>query len=355
MDGRGWVGTTRGPLTDWSWGPSTPALFTRPLSVPGSFSAAVSKSLVTSAGLDTSALIATAEPPVRVIASTTAAAASALDVKLTATAQPSSASWIAHSLPIPRLAPVTTQYLVGPEDTVDIISCAPETGLVLVSVYSQMLSAAALLLSFACRSTAANIYVSTTGSDAGGDGSPARPFGSLPRAKAAARALLAGHGPLTSDLTIQIGAGHYYLPHGLSFGPEDSGRDGFNVVWEGSGAGTQLHGGVPIASGWVPDSTGAAGAGAAVPAGSIWRTNVTAALSAANVTATRFFLLIRPDGFPATLARLPEAGSGYLPELGCATGKGLTFTCPAGVLPDALASQVADAGIYVRCSIPRGL
>ena len=153
-------------------------------------------------------------------------------------------------------------------------------------------------------------------------------------------------GRLASDLTVHVGKGHYYLPHGLSFGPEDSGRDGFDVVYQGAGAGTQLHGGVPVSSAWVPDSTGAAGG--AVPAGSIWRTNVTAALASANVTATRFFQLIRPGGVPARLARLPKAGSGYLPELGCATGKGLTFTCPPGVLPDALAGQVADAGVYAN-------
>ena len=185
-----------------------------------------------------------------------------------------------------------------------------------------------------------DVYVDADGgSDTAGDGTEASPFRTIGKGQRLARQHLAGP-PLAGNVTVHLAAGDYYLPNGLAFTAADSGRDGFSVVYSGAGgAATRLRGGVPL-SGWARASAPNA------TAGSLWSTNVTAALHAANVSKRRFFGLIS-GAAPATLARIPKAGSGYLDELGCSS-KGLTVTCPAGVLPPALPDQVADAGLYAN-------
>ena len=59
----------------------------------------------------------------------------------------------------------------------------------------------------------------------------------------------------------------------------------------------------------------------------------------------RFFNLLE-NGEAATLARLPDYGSGYLKDLGCKNSD-TSFTCPAGVLPAAM--DAADIG--VQCNL----
>ena len=59
----------------------------------------------------------------------------------------------------------------------------------------------------------------------------------------------------------------------------------------------------------------------------------------------RFFNLLE-NGEAATLARLPDFGSGYLKDLGCKNSD-TSFTCPPGVLPAAM--DPADIG--VQCNL----
>lgn len=105
------------------------------------------------------------------------------------------------------------------------------------------------------------IHVSPQGSD-DGDGSAARPFRSLLRAKAAVRSFNRDH-----DVTVQIADGMYRLDAPLRFTPEDGGRNGFTVRWEGApGARPVLSGGIAV-TGWsLADSRRGIWA-AAIPAG----------------------------------------------------------------------------------------
>ena len=185
-----------------------------------------------------------------------------------------------------------------------------------------------------------DVYVDpAAGSDAAGLGTMASPFQTIGKAQAAIQQHLEIGTPLTGNATVHLAEGDYFLPNGIVFTAADSGRDGFSVVYSGTGGKTRLFGGVPLTTGWsravAPNISAEA-----------WSINISSALRAANVSKTRFFGLIC-NGAPATLARIPKAGSGYLNELGC-DGVGTKITCPPGVLPAALSSEVADAGMYAN-------
>ena len=80
--------------------------------------------------------------------------------------------------------------------------------------------------------SAAEYFVSAV-AQAGGDGSAASPFSTLGEAHAAVRTALQA-GPLTSHLTVHVGAGTHYLTEALHFTSADSGRDGYRVLWVGA-------------------------------------------------------------------------------------------------------------------------
>lgn len=71
-------------------------------------------------------------------------------------------------------------------------------------------------------------WVSVNGS-ASGDGSRQNPFNSIEQAQAAVRAVLQSPAPLATDIVVNIGGGTYQLTQALTFGAEDSGRDGHVV------------------------------------------------------------------------------------------------------------------------------
>ncbi|KQZ04772.1 pectate lyase [Caulobacter sp. Root1455] len=86
--------------------------------------------------------------------------------------------------------------------------------------------------------------VSPRGSDAG-DGSAARPFASLERARAAVRGVNAAHA-----VTVRLADGVYRLDAPLRFSEADGGQNGFVVRWEAAkGARPVISGGVPVV-GW---------------------------------------------------------------------------------------------------------
>ena len=99
----------------------------------------------------------------------------------------------------------------------------------------------------------ATFYVATTGDDAGGDGSQSKPFATLPRAAAAARAV-PNRAP--GDVTVFVRAGTYYLgaSGALVLSEADS-----NVAWAAfpGDAPVVLSGAVPLgALSWANTSLG---------------------------------------------------------------------------------------------------
>lgn len=97
------------------------------------------------------------------------------------------------------------------------------------------------------------LHVAPMGNDAG-DGSEAKPFRTIERARDAVRALKKSRGGALPQggVRIQIGAGPYPVERPLALGAEDSGTAESPVVYEAlSGQTPVLHGGVRIAT-WKP-------------------------------------------------------------------------------------------------------
>ena len=174
-----------------------------------------------------------------------------------------------------------------------------------------------VLLPSAASALAVSLFVSPTGSDAAGDGSRAAPFASVARAQAAVRAATANATlPLTQDAVVSLDAGLYIWPEPLRFGAADSGSGGFAVRYEGA-AGSVVYIGVRFAN-WTRSS----------PDSPIWVASVSGLAPPASPAPWRFYTLTEGDR-AATIARLPNKGSGYLSSLGIANSdSGLSW--PAG-------------------------
>lgn len=97
----------------------------------------------------------------------------------------------------------------------------------------------------------------------GGDGSQAKPFGTLTEARDAARSRAA---TMQGDLTINLEDGTYVLDETLQLGPEDSGRNGHTIVWAAApGARPVVSGGTTV-TGWQAPTDGSGVWTAKVPA-----------------------------------------------------------------------------------------
>ncbi|MCJ8014216.1 chitobiase/beta-hexosaminidase C-terminal domain-containing protein [Paenibacillus sp. KQZ6P-2] len=96
----------------------------------------------------------------------------------------------------------------------------------------------------------ATIYVSTTGNDTSGDGSQANPFATLQKAQQAVRQI---NQNMTGDIKVSIAPGDYYMPGTLNFTSQDSGTNGYNIVYESSGGigAAKLYGGIPVTGTWT--------------------------------------------------------------------------------------------------------
>jgi hypothetical protein len=95
----------------------------------------------------------------------------------------------------------------------------------------------------------AELFVSTAGNDASGDGSRAAPFASVARAQAAVRALA----PLSGDVAVSILAGAYVLEAPLVFGGADAAPPDLTITYRASppGAAVSLSGGTPVPGPWT--------------------------------------------------------------------------------------------------------
>lgn len=114
-----------------------------------------------------------------------------------------------------------------------------------VRIYKSALTEAQVVRLFEGDDT--TLYVSPNGDD-NGDGSVICPFKTVERAR---RAVACRNSSMDSDITVYILPGTYLLEDSLRFTAEDSGTNGFNVIYRGAGEGrTVLSGGKKI-EGWT--------------------------------------------------------------------------------------------------------
>ena len=107
-----------------------------------------------------------------------------------------------------------------------------------------------LLLPFLTAAEVREFHVAPTGSDDAA-GTAAAPFRTVARARDAVRQQA---GVPAGDITVHIAAGTYELAEPLTFGPEDSGRGGHRVIYQGA-PGAVISGGTRV-TGWTPDAAG---------------------------------------------------------------------------------------------------
>lgn len=72
------------------------------------------------------------------------------------------------------------------------------------------------------------IYVSPHGSDASTGTTPGHPVATLGKAQQLVRS---NDADMTSDIDVQLASGTYRLSQPLTLGAQDSGSNGYNVVW----------------------------------------------------------------------------------------------------------------------------
>jgi hypothetical protein len=80
---------------------------------------------------------------------------------------------------------------------------------------------------------AADVYVSTTGSDSNDGLSEGKAVASLAKAQQAVRTQISS---MKANITVHVGPGTYELSTPLTFNAQDSGKGGFAVNWVGPGA-----------------------------------------------------------------------------------------------------------------------
>jgi len=98
----------------------------------------------------------------------------------------------------------------------------------------------------------ATFYVASDGRD-DNPGTEARPFASIDRARQAVRTV---NKNMTGDIVVMLGGGTYRIERTISFGPDDSGTGGHNVVYRAkAGEMPILSGGKPV-TGWQKDENG---------------------------------------------------------------------------------------------------
>ena len=108
---------------------------------------------------------------------------------------------------------------------------------------------------------AADLYVSTTGSD-NNNGASNSPFQTLTKAQQAVRALISGS--MNEDVVVHIADGVYGLTSPLALTTADSGKNGHTVYWKADGSNAIISGGIRV-TGWTQSNNGVYSA--SVPAG----------------------------------------------------------------------------------------
>jgi len=171
-------------------------------------------------------------------------------------------------------------------------------------------------------SSSGDYYVSPEGSDSN-PGTEAQPFKTIERARQAVRATIASG--MSSDITVLIRGGKYFLSSTLSFDEQDSGRNGYKVVYRNHpGDEPIIIGGQEITN-WEHHS------------GDIYR---------AHVGNWEFYTLME-NGVLSTMARHPN--SGWRNMVGAQEGcrdcpREVWFTYASGDIPN---FDYSDAQVYV--------
>lgn len=98
--------------------------------------------------------------------------------------------------------------------------------------------------------TQQTFYVSTTGSDTNA-GTFAAPFLTITKARDVVRT---NNGNMSGDIIVKIRGGNYYLSTPITFTEQDSGTNGYNVLYENYATETPNIVGGRKATGWVLDS-----------------------------------------------------------------------------------------------------
>jgi hypothetical protein len=150
-------------------------------------------------------------------------------------------------------------------------------------------------------------------------GSIKKPFKTIEKAKAAVREKIKRG--MTSDITVAINGGKYFLDSPLSFGSADSGRDGHQVIYRKHGnQPVEIIGGKPL-SGWEPYKD------------HIYKV---------KLDKNRDFHALFENGQWAASARSPNKG--YLAVADANVAEKITITYQPGDLPE---GDYSDAGIGI--------
>jgi hypothetical protein len=99
---------------------------------------------------------------------------------------------------------------------------------------------------------AVTFHVAPHGADAG-PGTESQPFATLGRARQAVRAINA---TMRDDIVVLLHGGVYPIDRSITFGPEDSGFNGHNVIYRAAPNETPVFSGGKRVVGWTPDEKG---------------------------------------------------------------------------------------------------
>ncbi|NOU85612.1 hypothetical protein GC102_07445 [Paenibacillus sp. LMG 31460] len=99
------------------------------------------------------------------------------------------------------------------------------------------------------------VYISPSGSDMNGNGEENNPFQTITKARDTVREFISNH-PMTGDIVVYLREGTYFQSTTITFGPEDSGQNGNNIIYKAYPGETPIiSGGQPI-TGWQLVSEG---------------------------------------------------------------------------------------------------
>ena len=96
------------------------------------------------------------------------------------------------------------------------------------------------------------LYVAPGGSDAN-PGTEAQPFATIEKARQAVRAI---NRDMTGDIVVVLRGGTYRIDRTITFGPDDSGTNGHNVIYRARPGEMPILSGGKAVTGWRPDEKG---------------------------------------------------------------------------------------------------
>jgi hypothetical protein len=96
------------------------------------------------------------------------------------------------------------------------------------------------------------IYVANTGNDTTGDGSLSNPFATIERARDEVRTI---NQNMTGNIYVYLRGGNYRISNTITLGQNDSGTNGFNIIYQAYSNEKPVISGGQQVSGWTQDST----------------------------------------------------------------------------------------------------